>query len=169
MFFTWLSKLIIEIVTINYLGHSQHSDLLYDYTSPTILLCSISLLILFSNLRLNKKMIGFTCIFAPASFAVYLIHVNWYIWSLISKKLSFLSNYNAIIMLLSVLVIAICVWFVCSVIDKVRIAFFNLVKIKQLSLWIEKKLLHRFNSILNRFQLWYNKCELCETNDLHEN
>lgn len=127
-------KLVIEIS-----GVGRGAGLFINYVSPTILLSAVCLLGLFSRLKTNEnteKLIGF---FAPASFSVYLIHEHPLIReSLIRNRFAFLADENVIIMAVCVIGIAVGIFVACALIDKLRIALFNVLRIKEFVSKIDK-------------------------------
>lgn len=115
------------------------SNIFINYLSPTVVLAAICLLGFFSNLKINgvaEKIIGF---FAPASFGVYLIHEHPLIReTLMRGRFAFLADKNTVVLALSVIGLAAAVFIVCAVIDRIRIAVFELVGIKKLVCKIDK-------------------------------
>jgi hypothetical protein len=71
--------------------------------------------------------------FAPVTFGVYLIHVEPLIWKSIMKDrfVDYL-EFSPIVMTIAVLGTALVIWFICSMIDKVRLEIFKILKVKQL-------------------------------------
>lgn len=110
-------------------GYTQY----VSYTSPTIVIASIALLLLFSNLkisnRFSKKTISLT---ASAVLGVYIIHVNPLIYFkvLASSTTPFL-QYNTITMVLLILITALVIYIICTIIDLIRIFIFKKLKIKE--------------------------------------
>ena len=123
---------------------------LINYNSPTILLCGISLLILFSKIRIGKSVAKGVSIFAPATFAVYLIHDNQLVGKYIMPKLSFVTEMNIWVLPFAVLGIVFSIWVACSLIDIVRINAFKLVRVKEFSVWIEKKIIYLFDLLTSK-------------------
>jgi hypothetical protein len=78
-----------------------------------------------------KKFVSF---FAPAAFGVYLIHVEPLIWNYVFKDhfVTYL-EFSTVIMVIAVIGTALAIWFICSMIDKLRFEIFKLLKVKQLS------------------------------------
>lgn len=71
---TWLSKLIIEILTLHLLGEVRAGNYLISYKSPIIVMVAVCLLLFFEKINISpfwKKIIRF---FSPMAFGVYLIH-----------------------------------------------------------------------------------------------
>ena len=76
---------------------------------------------------------------SPMAFGVFLIHTHPFVWSqlqLITRQLAEANNYSWWCIPFA----AIVIYIVCSVIDWVRIKFFQLVHIKQLSAFITSRL-----------------------------
>lgn len=123
---------------------------LINYNSPTILLCGLSLLILFSKIRIGKSVAKGVSIFAPATFAVYLIHDNQLVEKYIMSKLSVVAEMNIWVLPFAVLGIVFSIWFCCSLIDIIRINAFKLVRVKEFSVWIEKKIIFLFDLLTSK-------------------
>lgn len=132
VFVSWFVKLLIELFTNKILGEAKGGNYLISYTSPTVILCAVKLLYFFKNCKLGdawRKIINF---FAPASFGVYLIHSHPLINDIfIEGKFEKYLTFEPYYMVLAVLGTALLVWFVCSLIDKVRIFLFGLFNIKE--------------------------------------
>ena len=130
VFITWLEKLILP------------RSVLVGYTSPTILLCGISLLLGFSQLKIGFKparaVIGFL---SPLSFGVYLIHTNPLVWNNFMKQryIEF-ANFPIWKLAIAVFLAALCLYLICSAIDLVRHLLFKLLHIKAGLDKAEKKL-----------------------------
>lgn len=127
-------KLVIEIS-----GVGRGAGLFINYVSPTILLSAVCLLGLFSRLKTNEtaeKIIGF---FAPASFGVYLIHEHPLIReSLMKNRFVFLADKNPLIIIGIVICAAAAIFILCTLIDRLRIAVFKCMKIKEFVSKIDK-------------------------------
>lgn len=137
---TWLSKIVIELLTSKVLGEPKGGKYLIGYNSPLIVMCAVFLLIYFSNIKCGKGLIKFISFFAPVSFGVYLLHEEPLIKeTLITGAFVRYLSFNPIITVLSVIGTAICIWLLGSLIDRIRLEIFNLLKIKQLSEWLEQK------------------------------
>ena len=137
---TWSSKIIIAKITLKVYGEVQYADTLLQYNSPTILIAAIALLIFFSKLELGssviKRLIGF---FAPASLGVYIIHTNTLIWNyyLYDYAKQF-TNCHAILMVIKVVCASLGIYLCCSLIERIRIRLFQVLRIDQLIAQIDK-------------------------------
>lgn len=137
--FTFLFKLALERFNLGVFEKVLHPYMFVEYTSPTILLASICLLLAFSRLRL-KKFEGFIKFMAPLSFSVYLIHSNILLGEVAwTGKFAFLGKLSPILMVISVLGLGLLIYFVCSMCDLVRLFIFKKLQIKERLLVLEKK------------------------------
>ena len=138
---TWLSKAFIEVVTKILFGQPKGGNYLLAYTSPTMVLCSVFLLLFFANIKCGKKLTGFIKIFAPLSFGVYLFHEESLIRdNFINNAFIGYLSLNPFIMVLAVLGTAIFIWLIGSLVDKIRLSIFKLLRVKQFSVFIEQKI-----------------------------
>lgn len=129
-----LSKFAAEYSSQNILYKAINSNFLISYCSPTVLLASAALLILFSKISFENKSRKIISFFTPLTFGVYLIHDFPLIRNnYIVDKFINLTSYSSPIMIPLIIVSAISVWFVCSLADKLRAELFKLIKIKLLS------------------------------------
>lgn len=142
-FVTWLEKFVVQSHNIEMAGKdAPWTCNLFSYTSPTILLGSIMLLVLFSKInigRIASKIISF---FAPLSFSVYLIHVHRCFWKYImAQRFVEFATYPPLKMVGAVIITAISIYLFCIVIDFVREKIFCLMQIKKGLNHLEKKYL----------------------------
>ncbi len=131
---TFCSKAITNV-----LGYGD-MNLLYHYTSPTIVLASVALVMLFANLNIQWEKRNMITYFSTFTFAVYLIHqqqfvrqycmVNQFLWVL---------EYHWLVSVLAVLGSGLAIYLICSVIDMIRFYIFKWLHIKQFTVWVEKK------------------------------
>ena len=128
VFLTWLEKLVAS------------KSVLVGYTSPTVLICGVALLIGFSQLKLNRisKIIAFL---SPLSFSVYLIHVHPLVWTNFMKnRFADFASYPTWRLITAVVLAVVCLYSICSAIDIVRHYLFKLLHIKSGLEKIEKKI-----------------------------
>lgn len=140
LFFTWISKMLIEIVTINIFGYVRGNMLLVSYFSITILCEAIFLLLLFSKIKIKrcKKFISYL---APLSFSVYIIHTHHLVWEFIMKnRFVFILNYPIYLFPFLVVGSVLIIYAICTLIDIIRNFIFKKLKIKQLSEMIIQKI-----------------------------
>lgn len=132
VFVTWISKVLIEAVTIQVLGEAKAWAYLITYTSPTMVLQAVMLVLLFAGIKLpawSKKIIH---IFAGTSFGVLMIHTNSHVWNLLSNEIAGLQleNKSVLFMLLFLLGVTIGIYLVCSAADLIRKGIFSVLHIE---------------------------------------
>lgn len=92
---------------------------MYTYTSPLVILSSLTFLLLFSKLSLRSKVVN---ILAKSCFAVYLLHVNKYIWPYFDSAMSTLYQaYTYIIYLLYSTTLCIIIYAIAIFLDRIRL------------------------------------------------
>lgn len=137
---TVLSKFIIRTLT------SFDDNFFISYTSPTIVLCSVALTGLFSGLRLNKSIQAFTKIFSPCALGIYIIHVNPIIWKKIIHNMTvWVNTENCLLMTLQITGTALLVFFICLILEFIRINIFRALKISETLKRIDIKIFNRIN------------------------
>lgn len=137
---TWLSKIVLENITLRLMGKARYGLLLIKYTSPTILIIGCGLLIIFSNIKCNK-IIPLLRKMTPLVFSAYLLQDNKYIRKyFITDKFSFLATKNTFVMMLGVLFFAIICFVVGILIDKVRLYLFKKIELKKRIQLIEENI-----------------------------
>ena len=138
VFITFGQKVIVEYVKLKLSGETVNEGAFIKYTSPTMVLCAISLLCLFAKVNFKDGMKKVTAIFSPFAFSVYLIHTAPFVWSKIMKnRFVMFADFNPFGMVVAVLVTAVSIFLLCSFIDFIRTQLFKLLKIKELSIKIE--------------------------------
>ena len=140
--FSWGWKMIVEDLTRASLGKAVFGRVFMTYTSPTILLCGVSLVTLFSQLRIRSGLVSaLVCFLAPLSFSVYIIHTHPLIWDQVLKgAFKPYSAYGPLQVVPAVLTAALAIFLLCSLVDLVRLKLFDLLRIRGLCLLIETKL-----------------------------
>lgn len=144
-FLFFLLSIIITYLSTFLPGINKYTFLL-TYTSPTVLISAVALLILFSQVKISggfKKLIAF---FSPLAFGVYLVHTEPHIWNevLLGRFIGF-AKLNPAMLVLSIVCAVFCIWFVCSMVDYIRLSIFKLLHIKGLCVAIENKLKNLFD------------------------
>lgn len=114
---SWGYKIVLEHDSTKDVG-TLHSERLIRYTSPTILLSGIFLLLIFKNLKTNeiaKKVIKFI---APSAFSVYLIHTQPIIWiHKFTDRFVKYASYPVVKEIIAVLITAMAIFVVGVLID----------------------------------------------------
>lgn len=128
---TWSSKVLDQWVELPLFGEATYSDFFVNYTSVTVLISSVCLLLLFSRLTIRNILCRIIAFFTPLCFGVYLIHDNVFIRnSIVSGRFYFFNTIAIPKMLLAIVVSVIGVFLVCSLIDYIRFWLFKLLKVK---------------------------------------
>ena len=136
---TWLTGLAVGHVNYLRLGYPLGQNLLLQYISPTVLLCAVGLLLFFARLKVAGRWVTFIRFFAPLSFAVYLIHTEPLIWNnLFYRAFAGLIALPSYLLIPAVLGTAFTIWLGCSLIDRLRLALFDLCHVGELSERLER-------------------------------
>ncbi len=124
--FTWGIKYLLEYFLVPVSNEVNHGNWLVKYTSPTIVVGAVALLLLFSRLEINRG-VGLIRFLSPLSFGVYLIHAQPLVWRHV-MKMRFVSftEFGTVKMLLLILVTALGIYIVCSLLDAIRYYLFKL-------------------------------------------
>lgn len=111
------------------------------YTSPAMLLASVSLLTAFAGFRIPrifKKTVAFC---APLSFSVYLIHTHPLVWNyVIEGRFAVFADKTVYVLVPSVIGAAVAIYAVCTLIDVVRAWLFRICKVHAACGWLEERL-----------------------------
>ena len=134
---TFLSKMILEYAFRHLSLQELSGNVFVSYTSPTIIISAISLFIFCLKLKFNTTGTKMISLFAPTALSVYLIHTHPLIVSNVLKNfLIGLIGDNFVMLITKILILAFLIWFICSVIDLLRIKLFKLLKIKEFCCYI---------------------------------
>lgn len=149
--FTWFSKLVIAKTTVQLFDEIRYDDFLIAYTSPTIVMSTVALCLMFTRLRFPGKLGHCMAAISPLSFAVYLIHeepvVRTYVMPY--EKFFTFTEYNPILMILCILGTALIIYCICIVIEKLRVALFNFLKVKRFADGVSSQILKMSDRIVN--------------------
>lgn len=139
---TFFSKFVLETFFQSNPFFLSYKSSLISYTSPTMVLIAIALLVICSKMSFKPKAAKIISFLSPAVLGVYLLHVNPLVWKHIVKDFAkgFL-NYNSIGMIGSILLSALLIFVAGICVDLVRIKLFAVLKLNNFSLYLEKKLL----------------------------
>lgn len=145
---TYFSKLGLVYIFEKF-GMHTNGCTFYTYISPTIIVMSVAFFLLFCNRKIAKYPLTVINFFSPMTLGVYIIHANPLVWKHLIKDISstFVSL-NAFFFFAAVLSLAITIYFICSIIDFVRIKLFQLFCVKRFIESIENKLMDIIGRIL---------------------
>lgn len=140
---TLASKILIGSMT-----NSGYSKILISYTSPTILFAALFLLNSFAHLKINEKYRKTVLLFSSASFGVYLIHCQPFVFDKILADLfGNVVNYNVISAVLAIIGITLAIYLLCTAIDYARKYVFKFLGIEKLIEIVSKISTRLFNAI----------------------
>ena len=122
--FEYLSKIRAEAYYLN--------NIFVSYVSPSVLICSICLLLAFSKISTHEKLRRIIQLFSTTTFGVYIIHRHPLIWECLHNRFTAFVNYNPLLLPLAVIGTALGIWLACSVVEIIRIYLFKLLRIEKL-------------------------------------
>ncbi|MBR5427986.1 MAG: acyltransferase family protein [Clostridia bacterium] len=135
-------KYLLRKYLHSFLGQTIDNSWLVNYTSLPVFGSAVFLLLLFRDIDLPNAAKKVVAVFAPLTFGVFVIHVLPLVnKNFIHEKFGVFTGYSPIVLVLSVLGTAAVIYLACSLIDFIRARLFDLLKIKERFLAIEKKLL----------------------------
>ena len=127
----WGSKILIENHTRKIFGKPMYGRGLVTYHAPTMLICGICLLLVFSQLRFRSGLArGIIAGASPLAFAVYIIHTHPLIWEHVLKDaFSRWAYLDWRVVVFPVLGTALLIFCLCLGIEYLRQRLFSLLKI----------------------------------------
>ena len=120
-------KSVMDIISINIID----SNLLIDYTSPTIFISALCLFIVFIRLKVDFKLCNLISFFSSSAFSVYLIHTNNLVFNCLENIFIFVYKYNTLNLTLFVLSVSLLVFVILVILDKIRIFIFEKIDAKR--------------------------------------
>ena len=136
---TWLVRLAGDRLWMARTGHLCDKVLLTAYTSPTVLLAAVALVLCFTALNIGPRFGRFIESVSPLAFSVYLIHAHPLIWEhWLAGRFAFLADKPPILLATGVLGGAFAIYLVCSLADVLRAGLFRLFRVKAFSRWAEE-------------------------------
>lgn len=140
---SWAVKLWEEHISTEGKYADLASGFIAQYTSPTMLLSGLALFVVFANISVPKGLTKAIGVISPCAFGVYIIHAHPLLWDrLITYRYAHYITYNPAVMVLLVFLTALAMFAVFSLADFIRLKIFNALRIKQLLLKIEEKILN---------------------------
>ena len=148
---TWLVKLAGDRLWMSRTGQLCDRVLLTAYTSPTILLAAVALLLCFTGLRIDPGFGSFIEKASPLAFSVYLIHAHPLIWEhWLAGRFAALAVKPPVSLAAGVLGGAFAIYLVCSLADVLRAGLFRLFRVKAFSRWAEEAVSVRLRPWLDK-------------------
>ena len=116
-------------------------NIFISYTSPTIIISAIALLVWFSKMKIGKISGAIIKFFAPLTFGIYLVHVNKVIWNNFMKnRFVEFSDYTVFKLIIAVIIAVFLIFIVCAIIEFIRIQLFKLFRINKLLKLLDTKI-----------------------------
>ena len=132
-------------------GHLCDKVLLTAYTSPTVLLAAVALVLCFAELNIGPRFGRFIESVSPLAFSVYLIHAHPLIWEhWLAGRFAALAVKPPVSLAAGVLGGAIAIYLVCSLADVLRAGLFRLFRVKAFSRWAEEAVSVRLRPWLDK-------------------
>lgn len=130
---TYLTKLLLP-----------SKEIFISFASPTMVVAAIAVFNLCRRIAINGFIKKIICLFAPAALSVYIIHVHPLIWNnyLRDFSISFV-NESLPYFIAKVIASVLLIWFVCSIIDLIRLQLFKGIRVRQFCERIESTLTRR--------------------------
>lgn len=151
--FTLLVKALLEYTVWHTAGVFRSGGFLIRYTSPTITLAAVGLLLVCGRQTLSPAAQKAVAVLAPASLGVYLIHVCSPVWNHLFKGFSVVFlQYHPLLMLILVLLSALAVYAGCSLVDLLRIRIFHLLHIPSLCMRLDGLAAAAFEKAFRRYE-----------------
>ena len=153
---TWLWQYGVPFLTFRISGQVKSFSInLVSYSSPTILLSAVALLIAFSKIKIQKPIIQKSILLLSSlSFSVYLIHDHPMLWQYWFKN-HFVSyaSLSSFLLPLAVIGTAAVIFAVCSLIDLIRHYLFKWCKVDQKCKFIFDRLSRLAKKTVSKFGL----------------
>lgn len=131
----FLSRLVIEKAEFSRTGAVGYGGWLLAYTSPLILGAALGLFLACRELQIQNRVFrGIIAFLAPASFGVYLIHAQPFVFHrLLNGAAAPLLAATPLQFSAGILGSALAIYFLCSLADRVRLLVFRLLRIPVLA------------------------------------
>ena len=148
----WIVKFGLAYLSVRLTGgENAHTNVSLEYTSPTIIAASVTLLILFSRINLGKVALTLVKFLSPLAFGVYLIHMQPMLWTLFGEApFAYLVEFPLYKAAPWFVAIVVSVYLACSLLEWVRRLLFKLLHVSALEIWISEKAYSLWNRLLAR-------------------
>jgi len=124
---TFLLWMFSFLPTNNYWFNLIHNPL--NYTSPLVVIASVSLVLLFKDLNIKNTYIhNSLCYISSLTFGIYLIHDSGYLRYSFFDLFKFSRHYSSKYLALWILLIAVGIFVLCAIIEAIRKLFITLIR-----------------------------------------
>ena len=132
----------MKIIFYKINNSNKRLNLNIDYCSPSEVIISISIILLFSNINVkNAYLIKIISFFAPLTYGVYLIHNHLLVRNyFIKNNFLWLTNLKIYQFFIIEILCSFIIFLICSLLDFIRLLIFKAFKIKQLIIFIMKNI-----------------------------
>ena len=141
----FLSTLISSEYIFYSYKRSKYADKIFlQYFSPTIIIQALSLIFIFSNLKIsNRHIIKIILFFNPLNFNVTLIHMRIFLskTSDIKKFFKYIELLSPKYLFFKIYFFSTIIYILCASFDYLRLLLFKALKIRMICIYIEKKLI----------------------------
>ncbi len=145
---SWGGRMLVEYGTFKVFGEIKYGYVLASYTSPFILLASVGFLVWFSDRTGNtdngndSKAGKLVRLLSKATLGVYLIHTHPLVFDRYMDGLTTSWAKNSVLLMSGkILGAAVVIFAGCLVIDLLRIGLFQLLSVKKLCDFVQKKVI----------------------------
>ncbi len=145
----WIPLVLLTFVRVPIL--SNYGGILINYVSPTMVLMAVGLLCLFSKLELAPRAARPISFFAVSAFSVYLIHENQYIRTHFMTRIHLIAErFSEIWLIPFVIAVAIAIFLLGILVDKIRMGLFQLLGVNKLAGWLDRRLKTPLNALYKK-------------------
>ncbi len=131
----------IAVMLLWQLVFGAESETLVSYVSPTVLLCSATLLCAFCRMQVGERFKGAAKFLSSTSFGVYLIHISPFILAnYIADSFAFIADLNAALVIPCELGCAAAIYIAGTLIEYLRQKLFALCGIDRLADIVSRRL-----------------------------
>lgn len=132
MILTFASKFVIELVLGISDTNPDRANILIAYNSPTILLSSMVILVLFGRIKIEGKASKYIKLVAPLTFGVYLSNCQPFVWrELMKDRFVSYASMPAWLMAIMVVLSALVIFLIGIAIDGLRFVIYELGHLKE--------------------------------------
>ena len=142
---TWLSKLLIQLVTQWIFDEIKWNQMWVSYISITVVASSVFLVLFFERLKINQLGSRVVSFVAPLAFSVFLIHTHPLLFEFFKDCFSWVINYPIYVMIPLIIGFALAIFIVCCFIDLFREWLFKTIKLKDRLLKKELQIINNGN------------------------
>jgi len=126
---------VLSVVFPSFLGMRM-----IEYTSPTIVLAAMAIVLLFASASVPKSAQKFLTFSAPLTLGIYLLHEHPLVRQyLIMDRFLDILTLPVLLQICAVLGIAALIWILCFFLEIIRQGFFSLIRIETALKWLEKR------------------------------